>query len=567
MSSKVEEMPAFPEAGVEEGVGARRGGERARMPAWLTPVLLLSFFLFVYLLTGSSDLKHNGDTDLRYQTTQALVDHHRLWIDHPMWVDTRISRGRGGHEYVFYAPGQILLMAPLYIAGKAIAHHLSLPYDVTTLYAARSLDLFLGALLALAFFMFAESVGYTRRVAAVLTLVFGLATVAWPDAQSGLEQTQVNLLLLIAVSSVWRYIRADLSRQVWLLGAGTAVGIAIFTRYDAALFVPVVGLYPTVIAGRRKGWAKGAVDFCVYAAAIVPWIAGIGLWNYVRLGNVFNTGLRESTWGEPFFTGLAGLLVSPGKGLIWYLPLVFLLPWALPRFYRRAPSLVPFFAVLIMLPLVFYSNLLYWHGDPAWGPRYLYTAVPYLVLPLGELLSAWSRLGSKLRAWTTGIILVSLAVQCAAVSVTQWRFWYRLQAVEEHSSQQFHWGAGYYHYYWNVRESPILVQFDNVYQVLRLSALGTQRYRLTARPTACRPPVRCISNPADNYPLNTLVFWWADVRHPLLGPRSRDAIAATLASGAVLSLALLIACLAWPPTRTGSRRRDSQSNLLTPAEG
>ncbi len=164
--------------------------------------LLGVFFLSLYLLTGSSDLLHNGDTDLRFQTTQAIVDQGRLWLASPDYTDTRVALGLGHHLYAFYGPGQIILMMPLYVAGKVLAHHLSLPYGTTTLYAARSLDLFLGAALAVVFFWFALVCGYRRRVAALLTLVFGAATVAWPDAQSALEQTQVNLFLLIAAVGV-----------------------------------------------------------------------------------------------------------------------------------------------------------------------------------------------------------------------------------------------------------------------------------------------------------------------------------------------------------------------------
>jgi hypothetical protein len=511
----------------------------------LLPVLLGVFFLAIYLLSGSSDLKHNGDTDLRYQTAQALVDHHRLWIAHPMWTDTRIARGRGGHLYAFYAPGQTLLMVPLYIGGRFLAHHLSLPYDITTLYTSRSLDLFLGACLAVLFFLLARSVGYAPRICVALTLIFGLATPAWPDAQSALEQTPVDLFLLIAVYAAWQFVRSQLQERRWLLLAGTGVGLAVFTRYDALLFVPVVALYPTLLRWklRRPGVMR---DWLVYATGVTPWIALVALWNVARFGSPFQTGLHEQTFGEAPWFGLAGLLVSPGKGLLWYLPLVFLLPWAARDFYRRVPSLAVFFGVLILLPLAFYATVLYWHGDPAWGPRYLYTALPYLVLPLGEILSSFPRRSLLVRGGTLALIAVSWGLQCEAVSVTQWRFWYRLEAAEQRTSQPFHWGARYYHYYWNVSQSPILVQLDDVYQVVRLN-LGDQKYRLSAHPG---PPN--VSNPAVTYPVNTLAFWWADTMHPLLSSRTRMILGLGLGGVASLAFLLLVSQI---PSAPGGRSR------------
>lgn len=517
--------------------------------AFFLPLLLGVFFLSLYLVTGSSDLKHNDDTNLRYQTTQALVDHHRIWIAQPVAMDTRIARGRGGHWYAFYAPGQAVFMIPFYLAGEAIAHLFSLPVELTTHFAARSLDLVLGALLAVVFFLMALSIGYSRRVAAVLTLVFGVATVAWPDAQSALEQTQVNLLLLLAVLAIWGFVNRAHRLRKFLLLAATAIGIAIFTRYDAAIYVIPLALYPLWVRWRAGEARQIAGDALAFGAALFPWLILVALWNYLRFGSVVQTGLHERTFGEPPLQGLANLILSPGKGLLWYLPLVFVLPWAIRAFYRRAPSLAVFFAALCGLTLLFYANVLYWHGDPAWGPRYLYTIVPYLILPLGEILMSWSRRTSALRLFALALVGLSLILEVSAVSVNEWRFWYRLEAWEQGTVQPFHWGASHYHYYWTVRQSPILVQPDNLYQVIRLNAFGARRYSLTAHPGPAT-----VSNPADNYPINTLSFWWADTRHPLLGPRARAGIALGLAGAAAVSLLLIMITISRGPRETNAAR-------------
>jgi hypothetical protein len=216
-----------------------------------------------------------------------------------------------------------------------------------------------------------------------------------------------------------------------------------------------------------------------------------------------------------------------------------------------------FCAALVLVTVLFYSNVLYWHGDPSWGPRYLYVVVPYLVLPLGEILAAWRRTHTALRAATVLLIACSLALQVSAVSVTQWRFWYRLQAAEEQTSQKFQWGASHYHYYWTVADSPIPMQIDDVYQVARLN-LGDQKYRLTRKPGSL-----VHSNPAQDYPVNTVAFWWADTRHPLLGPRTRAAIAAGLGMLAIGCLVLLLLTLTG--RASGSRERLPGDFELEPA--
>jgi hypothetical protein len=512
---------------------------RLRRSRLALPTLLGLAVLCAYLFSASSDLRHNGDTDLRYQTTQAIVDHAQLWIHHPLWSDTRVARGLGGHLYAFYAPGQAILMVPFYVAGKVIAHHLSLPYDVTTLYAARSLDLVLGALLAFVFFLFAVSLRYPRGVAALLTLIFAFATAAWPDAQSALEQTQVDLFVLIASLALWTWLKHGMKDRRWLVVCAAGAGAALCTRYDAAVFVPV---FAALILGFR--WSSGPsrrqalIATGVFLLSIAPWLLALGGWNAARFGSPFLTGLHEQTFGGNPFTGFLGLALSPGKGLIWYVPIMVLLPWTFRRFMARSGRAGVLFAAMIATPILFYSTVLFWHGDPSWGPRYLYTALPYLTLPLGEILVSWRSRAAAMRLSFVFLVGASLAIQVAAVSVTQWRFWYHLEAQQQQSTnatawngQPFRWGAAHYHYYWNVRQSPLLIQFYDVYQVARLN-LGDNAYRLTS---PVDPWVH--SNPAVDYAVNSFAFWWDDPLHPLLSAAARDLIAFALALCTLLVLA------------------------------
>jgi hypothetical protein len=144
--------------------------------------------------------------------------------------------------------------------------------------------------------------------------------------------------------------------------------------------------------------------------------------------------------------------------------------------------------------------------------------------------------------------------------VTQWRFWFRLQATLQQESsaaqwsgQPFHWGAQHYHYYWNPRQSPILMQIDNVYQVARLQILSDRQYLLTGHPDPYTA-----SSPADNYSINTLAFWWSDTRHPLLGARTRSGLALLLAGVALLASMLLAVQLRGRPSRAGRRVGESE---------
>jgi hypothetical protein len=53
--------------------------------------------------------------------------------------------------------------------------------------------------------------------------------------------------------------------------------------------------------------------------------------------------------------------------------------------YRKAPEAVLLGSLIAIFPLG-YATCPQWHGNLCWGPRYIVPAIPFAVLPLGELI-------------------------------------------------------------------------------------------------------------------------------------------------------------------------------------
>lgn len=480
--------------------------------AILTLVAVFTFFLSAYVLTAAADLYGTGDTSIRIQVAQnftgrlslnlfgwKLIYPHHLKKE---YYDPRIAIGRGGRTYSTYLPGQPLMLMPLDIAASRLATQERWPYGPAVYWFDRLVGPISGAIEMLIFFAFAVRLGYGRRGSLVLTLIFGFATMAWPDEQSVNEHTIVAFSLLAGWYAAFRAREQGAPEWYYIL-AGAGIGGAFITRYQDAA-VAMVGLW-TYLLWRRNGGpplVRRAIHCVGTGLGLAPFVAIILWYNWVRFGSIAATGHHENTFGYAIWLGASGLLFSPGKGLIWYTPTIFLLIFAGPRFYRRLPGMVWGIAAMAVAMFTLYGYVTFWHGDPTWGPRYVYPLVPFLTLPLGELLPSLRRI--NLVSLVSGLVLgISLVIQVSAVSVSPWRTWYRVIAYEESKGYTWQWIASRYRYFWIPQESPLYFQIHGLYQLVYDSALGSRKYEIV-------PPDEdaVLDRLSTDYSLNSWNFWW-----------------------------------------------------------
>ncbi|MDI6801267.1 MAG: hypothetical protein QMD01_04325 [Thermodesulfovibrionales bacterium] len=117
-------------------------------------------------------------------------------------------------------------------------------------------------------------------------------------------------------------------------------------------------------------------------------------------------------------TGLKGFVISPGKGFFYYSPIAIFFFFSLKSFIKKHVSVALCFVWIIISYLLFFSRYIYWHGDLAWGPRYLLVITPFLIIPVVQLFdpNIWNR-KKLLKATIYFIFIISFAIQFIAVSV------------------------------------------------------------------------------------------------------------------------------------------------------
>src|SRR5207247_10839248 len=106
---------------------------------------------------------------------------------------------------------------------------------------------------------------------------------------------------------------------------------------------------------------------------LVP-AALLALYNLIAFGAVTGgTGPTTTpTWAlfaqVPLRDGLAGLLVSPGRGLFVYSPVLLFSLWGFLRMWRDGPAAFQPLAVGVVLVVLVVSKWFLWWGGHSWGP-------------------------------------------------------------------------------------------------------------------------------------------------------------------------------------------------------
>lgn len=210
--------------------------------------------------------------------------------------------------------------------------------------------------------------------------------------------------------------------------AGALFGFSILVRADSVLLLP---LFLT----RRR-------DVLKLAAGAAPFLLLLLSANWYRFGSPFLDGHSQdpAVAIEPFRGGIPGLLLSPGKGLLYYAPLCIL-----ALFHQDDWRLWTPFA----LSLVFHGMLHDWTGGTGWGPRFLFTSLPFLLMPL-------CRKGAGGRLF--------MPVALAGIAVALPALWSNPSHIEQAAGADLFDDPSRQAVIWDFTSSPLFLSFGRLFR-------------------------------------------------------------------------------------------------------
>jgi len=382
-----------------------------------------------------------------------------------------------GREYPQYGIGQPIAAVPFYWLGQGLASigngdgwfalarrvrttetvaggysasmNLEQSREAGRAYAARLgvgfFNVFVLALTGVVVFLIVYQ-GTRDEAAAFMTgLLWGLGTVMWTYSRTFFSEPLAGLCVLTAFYFVMRSLNDEASsraRRIWILLAGFTMGFGCLVRLDSVIFCPVLGLY--AMFGRndtlqpvdwdtwkysigealhsRKDWMRLAM----LATPVLAAGGVIALFNTLWYGGPLASGYSDQPEGIAFSTpvlaGLFGFLVSVGKGMFFFSPVLLLMFFGIRRMFRREPVLcvsVLGAAVLFLLVMSKWQN---WAGGWCWGPRHILPIHGLLILPVGFWLAEhWYGFRRKI---VIGLLVVGAAVQVYGCSQSFFEYYH-----------------------------------------------------------------------------------------------------------------------------------------------
>ncbi|MEZ4831292.1 MAG: hypothetical protein R2873_04680 [Caldilineaceae bacterium] len=387
-----------------------------------TAIFLTVTLWVIYLITYSG-LLHSVDEQSLLAMGETLLTGEGWHVNQMAWEQAwsppQSAPGVDGNLYVYKRGFLLALLAlPLFALGK-------LSGALGAVQSAMLLGPLISALTGYFLYRALRRVDTPPQVAVIAVLAWGTTTLAFPYARMLFTEPMAALCMIIAFDALlaWRQARDDQrSGRFRLALAGGALGLLFVNKLANAVVIPVFGIYVLyhLLSDLGKGRSWGALigDGLAFGLPVLAGLAPALGYNLASFGVLLPTPFSgDEGFTTPLWIGLSGLLFSPGKGLLWYSPTVWLLfpgLWiGLRRPDHRAERLLALGVFVILLGI--YASWFDWAGGRSWGPRFLTPTLPLLVLLAAPALT-WLIEGSRTRRLLVAAVLVlSVAAQLPGV--------------------------------------------------------------------------------------------------------------------------------------------------------
>ena len=434
------------------------------IPAYLEKVndkiLSLALLIIMFAVFWISPVKQVTDSNYSMLVTQSLIEHGTFSLDQyalprlgPTPRAYYVQDGNiyqleliGDHIYYHLPPGSSVLSIPYLLVGRIFG--LSATNPDGTYSEAKEIRIEAG-LAALLMAIFVVIQYWTARLmlsaswSLIVALGAALGTQVWSTASRAMWSDTWGILLLSA--ALFFLMAHELGkRKMNSIVFATLLAWTYFVRPTNSVHIAAITIY--LFLFHRELIIRYLLAGAAWLGVFVAYS-----WHYYHqlLPNYYKA---SRLYFGNFWTALAGHLISPGRGLLIYVPVIVFIAYLLVRYWRyvQRRRLVWLSLAVIIAHLFVISSFGHWWGGSSFGPRFTTGLVPWFGLlaiigvdamrnasPGKQFVNAWRRVEIA-----AGLVLLMASVTIngrGAISRATWLWNMQPRFVDPHPERVWDW--------------------------------------------------------------------------------------------------------------------------------
>ena len=375
------------------------------------------FVLSVYLIFFSGHV--GGDALWNYYSAESIFEDGNLDLSDSVkeknvgeltgpfrTIAEKIERLSKHQNAVYskYGFAQVIIGTVFYGLGLLVITVFPfLPDDFVLVFCYSLQNVFITALLSTVYYSLLRFLKTEHKDALLLTVGLSFGTILITYAvKSGFGEPLAALLILTSFYYIIRF-RQDAS-STFLLFSGICSGATILTKFYTVLTYPAIFVLLILIIRENS---KKLNDFIkpvmLFMSSFFLPVFLFLLYNFVRYDHVLQTGYdigfdSVTVSSESYYNIMYGLttffkiMISPGKGLLLFNPLLVLFFLGFKKLYDSDRIIFYYFVILCISYMLFFSFSTHWASNGAWGARYFVPIIPLMLVPAALILYEKNRI-------------------------------------------------------------------------------------------------------------------------------------------------------------------------------
>ncbi|HVX67843.1 MAG TPA: hypothetical protein VHA11_14625, partial [Bryobacteraceae bacterium] len=382
--------------------------------------LLVGAAVFLLEVAFLAPAPSSIDEDSMLAVSESLVASQSFAV--PAYLG---APGPDGQHFSRWYPLLSIVAMPTTAAGHAMAELLDLPGHYVAAVFGMVLSAGISAVCAAVVLLLGLQLGGTARAAVAAGAAFAFGTISVTYSRTFFAEPLLGLLTAIAL------LGALSTSQTGQRIATAASALCVLAKPAGIVIGPLLSAYLLL---RKEPLHRALQPLAASAAGLALYMG----YNFHRFEDPLNFGQPTDFGVAGAGQAILGLLVSPGRGLFWYCPVVLALAGLGRLLWKRLePALI---VAVALAYLGLHSLWAQWHGAWCWGPRFLLPALPGL-LALTALLTrvAWRR--------------AFVALACAGFLVNAPMLF---SSFKQYHAEAHEAGLPLEQFLWNLPDSPLV---------------------------------------------------------------------------------------------------------------